>query len=224
MPVIASKTEGRCKLCQSPHRSRIDELLYKRSRREQDAHGQQVNEQYVIRQLREWGVPNPTPDNLKVHWRKHCEVVASEELDVRQEAADAVTLAIRAGDQSVIVGPDEALDWIVTQGMAEARARVALDGKAGITVDQTLKAIDSQTKRRSNEAQRDALDALGRGLGAVFGAVARGVARESLAPVEEPLELEAVEEAEILLPADQDATLDVVIEDEANELPLPAEI
>lgn len=196
MPVLATKTELRCKLCAHPRRPEIDALLERRSKRERDEDGNNINVDYVRGRLREMGVPNPTAENIKVHWKKHCEVITSRELDVRQEAAIETVEKAKRGELEV--SADEFLDFVIAQGFAEAEARILLDGRAGVTIDQALKAVEAKTRRRQEEAQADLLRSLGGGIQRVFGVV-EDAARKGLdAPKAEIVEGEAIEEAELL--------------------------
>lgn len=165
MAVVPTKTELRCKLCTSDFRAEIDALLEQRSKREFDAEGNRINEQYVMEKCIEWGIRNPTSDNLKNHWAKHCEVGSAEAVTAAQSAQlDALEELLAGGDHANL---DEALRTIVTLGVAGFREKVA-KGMNPITVDHVLKAAAELTRRSHNEAQEDLLQSLIGGIGAAL--------------------------------------------------------
>jgi hypothetical protein len=165
MAVVPTKTEPRCKLCTSDFRTEIDTLLERRSNREYDEHGNRINEQYVMERLVEWGINNPTSDNIKNHWAKHCEVGTAEAITAAQTAQlDALESILAGGEHANL---DEALRTIVTLGVAGFREKVA-KGMNPITVDHVLKAAAELTRRSHNEAQEDLLQSLIGGIGAAL--------------------------------------------------------
>jgi hypothetical protein len=167
MGVLAIKDEPRCKLCSHPKRHDIDALLERRSNREQDEAGNQINAEYVLRILGDWGVTNPTEENLKVHFRKHCEVVSSEEVAVAQ---GAVLLAVeQAQREGVVVDVNADLDWLWMVWMLEIRERVARGEKSGLPVDFGLKVAAEKTRRSHNESQDELLRALTGGMAVALG-------------------------------------------------------
>lgn len=168
MAVLAKHTELRCKLCASEHRAQIDALLERRSKRERDEEGNAINLDYVLVELARLGVENPNADNVKNHWKKHCEYVSEAEVAEQQEAVEGMVEKMNSGELE-FADADAALDWIITQGVTEAEAKLRLGGKVGITIDQVLKAIDSKTRRKQNEAQGELLRGLGGALGAWAG-------------------------------------------------------
>lgn len=179
MPVVPIKTESRCKLCKHARRGDIDALLEKRSNREKDEHGTPINLEYVLARLSEWGVANPNEDNIRAHWKRHCEVQSGEVMQRREAAATRVLDAFREGDRSVVVDADDALDFIIAQGVEEAAARIEIEGKAGVTLDQVLKAIDAKTKRKQSEATNEVLRALSGAIETSVGALVEGDAEEA---------------------------------------------
>ncbi len=185
MAVVPTKTELRCKLCTSDFRTEIDALLEKRSNREFDEAGNRINEQYVMERCIEYGITNPTSDNLKNHWAKHCEVGTAEAVTAAQTAQlDALEAILAGGDHANL---DEALRTIVTLGVAGFREKVA-KGMNPITVDHVLKAAAELTRRSHNEAQQDLLESLIGGIG------------EALQPAKAPKQIgEAVIEVEGVL-------------------------
>lgn len=194
--VVAIKRELRCKICRDQRRAEIDALLLRRSQSEKDADGNRINLEYVKAKMAEWGIPNPTDENVKTHWRKHCEIVGDGTTEAQETAATAVVDAFRGGDTSgVLVNPDEALDLIITQGMAEMDARVRVDGKAGITVDHVMKAIEVKTRRKQDDGINKVLRELGAGIG---NAVLRKAGAAAALPAPQPdLDLADSEVAEV---------------------------
>jgi hypothetical protein len=176
MAVIAKHTELRCKLCASDQRERIDALLERRSKRERDEEGNAINLDYVLVELARLGIENPNADNVKNHWKKHCEVISEQEKTEMAESVEGLVEKLNDGTIE-FADADAALDWIITQGVTEAQTKLQLGGKVGITIDQILKAIDSKTRRKSNEAQDELLRGLGGALGAWAGKALEGGAQ-----------------------------------------------
>lgn len=162
MAVLAVKTELKCKLCKHPEREQIDLLLEMRSNGQKDAAGVRVNADYVIERLREMGVENPNLDNLKIHWRKHCEVVKEETKETLTEQRDQAVeeLIARAKEMTL----DELMEWVARQGVHEAMLRELLEGKSGVTLDHAMKAVDTITRRKQENGQRKFFEALGGGI------------------------------------------------------------
>lgn len=164
MAVLATKTEPKCKLCSHPNRAEIDALLERRSNGELDDQGRRFNADYVIEILASWGVTNPTIENLKNHWRKHCEVVSAEE-------AEQVETALSELNQEMLAILDESdgtvdadLKAIFKLGMKRIRGKVLRGEDPGVTLDHQLKASAELTKRAHNESTRELLGQLGSGL------------------------------------------------------------
>lgn len=147
-------------------RADIDALLEARSKREKDGDGRTVNISYVQEKLTEWGVNNPTVENVKIHWQKHCEVVTEAVIEASQAAAAKKIEELREGGTHVDI--DGNLRWMVTVGRAEMEERIAAGGSSGITPDHVLKATAELTKRQHNEAQHDLLQAIGGGIAAAL--------------------------------------------------------
>lgn len=165
MAVLAIKSEPRCKLCQSPERAAIDALLEQRSNGESDDQGNRINLAYVLRQFAAWGVANPNEDNVKVHWRKHCQKNTSQVVAAANEqAAEAVIKILRGEGDPVDVNAD--LDKLWAVGMAELDARIARGERSGLTPDMLLKIAAEKSRRSHNETQDSLLHALVGGIGA----------------------------------------------------------
>jgi hypothetical protein len=199
MRVIALKTELRCKLCKHPDRAYIDELLSKRSQRLTDpVTGAQINLDYVLDALRELGVSNPTEENVKNHWKKHCSLVddAEAEAEERREGElqeEAVRIFERVlgpdwRDRSP--GPDQVLE--LQRALWAHKLHLELrDGKLpDITQDQILKNVGEQSRRRQDEAARELL-------GSLTGAIGAAMVKTVLPKPEPVLELEPADYVEV---------------------------
>lgn len=162
--VVATRTVVRCKLCSHPQRSAIDQLLLRRSDGESDEEGDRINLAYVRAKLAEWGVPNPTEENVKNHWQKHCEKVSQEVAVRNEEKAVEVIEKVKSGDTSDLMTPDQFLDFVIAQSGAEAAMRIEADGKANITIDQGLKAIEVKTRRKADDGVNKLLTEVGKGI------------------------------------------------------------
>jgi len=190
MAVVAIKTEPRCKLCTHPQRSDIDALLERRSRGDLDDKGNRINQEYVIKVFAEWGVKNPTKENLTTHFGKHCEVLEDEAAVEREKELDEIHQemldALDNSDGSI----DGDLEAIRKVGMRRIR-KLVLEGRdPGITNDHLLKAVAEQTKRSSNDAARSLLGQLAGGM--VQALATRQEPRQL--PAAEVIDVEAVEE------------------------------
>lgn len=161
MGVVARETAVRCKLCQHHRRQDIDALLEMRSKRQQ-LDGQTVNLAYVRAQLAEWGVDNPTEENVKNHWQKHCEVVSEEAMvERRNRVKEIIDRVLGVGWENRIVTPDE-YNAVIPQLSLHGLVDQGAGGKGlGITPDHALKAISESTRRVKDEATADLFRALG---------------------------------------------------------------
>lgn len=193
MAVLQTKTVASCKICSSDHRAEIEALLELRSLRKLDADGKRVNAEYIYAAMREWGIENPNLENLKTHWRKHCEIVSNEEAEQVEQALSE----LNAGMLELIDGADGTVDGdlltIFKLGMKRIRGRVLRGEDPGVSVDQAMKAAAELTKRSHNEAQRGLLEALG---GGIMVALSQPHSPRQIEGAE-VVEGEAVEEAEV---------------------------
>ena len=167
MGVLPSKTVASCKLCKHPRRSEIDELLLLRSQKARDPVTKKLTHTADILRERlasEFGVENPTLENLAMHWKKHCEVVSDAEVADVTAALDehnAELLAIIDASDGTV---DANLRVIHKLSMARIRGRVLRGEDPGVSVDQGLKAVGELTKRQDNEAKNELLTALTGGI------------------------------------------------------------
>ena len=164
MAVLALKTEPKCKLCSHPNRAEIDVLLEKRSKGEFDDKGRRFNADYVLEILGGWGVVNPTLENLKNHWKKHCELVSAEEAEqVASQLSElnAEMLAILDESDGTV---DADLRAMFKLGMKRIRGKILSGNDPGVTPEMSLKAAGELTKRAHNESTRELLGTLAGGL------------------------------------------------------------
>lgn len=178
---VATETAPRCKLCQNAHRTEIDELIALRSQRLKKT-------PEILVQLAEWGVENPTADNLKMHLKNHVELVTPEEYSQRADDVDEVfTQILGDGWQNRVPTPDEANELVRALAVRDLY-RKAKEGKGvGLTADHLLKSVAEATKRKSDER-------VGGLLGTLVGALTERQQRQ-LPPV--VVEHEPIEEAEV---------------------------
>ena len=187
------KTEFRCKLCKSPHRGEIDELLLQRSNRVQLPDGTRVTGDYVKAKLVELGVENPTHENLTSHWKNHCQVVdAAEEAEITAQVESL--LATITLDELKSMSTADRLDLLEQQGYLELQARLRKTGKTGLTTDQLLRIAELKQRQKSNEDQRRFLGALGVGIGLAMEKAFQ--APQLPAPAHPVLEAEVIESDE----------------------------
>lgn len=162
------RTEPKCKLCRNEQRDRIDALLLSRSQGAHDVDGRRVNIDYVKEKLAEWGVPNPTDENVKVHWRKHCEVISDEVFEAAEAATSTALAAIAALDGEELTDADAAVNRVIAVGRAQLEARVAAGDANLVSVDQMMKAVEVKTRRKADEGVNNLLTQLGAGVASVM--------------------------------------------------------
>lgn len=194
MAVLQTVSNGRCKICSSPERRKIETLLEHRHHRRKDTFGKRINSQYVMAKMAEWGIPNPTIENITLHTQRHLKFVEDSKDLQKLDSGRRTALKLREGGQHVDI--DENLRWMISVGRSEIEDRLLLGQKSGITTDHILKATDALTRRQHNEAQHELLGALVGGIGHAIGAVPA----KALNPVPDAivLDLEAVEEADFV--------------------------
>jgi hypothetical protein len=193
MAVLQTKSHGGCKICKSPARRQIESLLEHRHHRRKDTDGVRINIDYVKAKMAEFGIENPTTENVTLHQSRHMQFVADSKELHKLDSGRKTALKLRNGN-TPHVDIDENLRWMITVGRSEIEDRLMRGDKSGITTDHILKATDALTRRQHNEAQHELLGALVGGIGHAIGAVPA----ESLDPVPDSivLELEAAEDAE----------------------------
>lgn len=158
MAVLQIATASRCKICQHARRADIEILLEKRSRHERDENGERINLEYVKRKMAEFGVPNPTDENVKNHVQKHLEFVDDTIQAQAIQASQQKAKEMRAAREGGSVEAD--LRWIIDVGIGEVEERVARGEKSGVTLDHVMKAAAELSRRSHSESQRELLGAL----------------------------------------------------------------
>lgn len=157
---VAVKTETRCKICKSPHRGEIEDLLALRSDgkslTQPDGTEQRVTEDYIFSIAQErWGFKLNRP-NISGHFSKHFQKGDPSALAASGQAQQAeLARRIKNGEVDHKT-PDEVLDLIIDLG-AE---RIALNPDS-ITNDHLLKAIAEKTKRKTDESRDKMLEVVG---------------------------------------------------------------
>jgi hypothetical protein len=169
MAVLQLKSVGRCKICSSPHRRSIETLLEHRSHRRKDTAGKRITASYVMDKMAEFGVVNPTVENITIHTSKHIKFVADSKELHKLDSGRRMAVKLREGVPPVDI--DENLRWMISVGRSEIEDRLIRGEKSGITTDHILKATDALTRRQHNEAQHELLGALVGGIGHAIGAV-----------------------------------------------------
>jgi hypothetical protein len=168
LSVVPIKSEPRCKICNSTDRPELDELLLQRSRRHRLEDGSYVTEKVVLARMAELGIANPTVDNLRLHWKRHCEVVSRKHQEERDEEALKLLDGLSAEDL-LGMNRQQLVDLLMRQGIAEARVRASQTGKSGITMDHVLRLVELQIKEKGSEDQRRFLEAIGGGIARALG-------------------------------------------------------
>ena len=183
MAVLPVKTEGRCKLCQSPRRADMDALLEMRSLGLEDDAGARVNLDYVIERYAEWhDGAKLTKDNCTGHFKRHCQLVEPDVVDSLEAAERHLDNAALAIIERVL-GPDrhektptvdEMLELQRALYLVELEAKALAGAPLGLTHDHAFKAADTSTKRKQEEATSIVLRQLGAGIGqALLGAAVK---------------------------------------------------
>ena len=178
------KTENRCKICSSPHRKEIEDLILRRSDRIKADDGSKVNLDYLLAAMAQYGIENPTAENVKGHWKNHIEKVPAEEVAADIEVIEAAVQEMESGNFS-FEDLDEGLRFFFTVGIRNLRRKIAAGEDPGITHDHLLKTAGEITKRRTNDAQAELMKALGGGIERVF--------TKALGGDDEPKQIEGAE-------------------------------
>jgi hypothetical protein len=169
MAVLQTVSRTTCKICSSPHRREIETLIEHRHRRRKDIDGVRINGEYVKARMAEFGISNPTTENLTIHTQKHMQFVEDSKQLHKLDSGRRTATKLRNGTPHVDI--DENLRWMISVGRSEIEDRLMRGEKSGITTDHILKATDALTRRQHNEAQHELLGALVGGIGHAIGAV-----------------------------------------------------
>lgn len=182
------KTEPRCKICTSPYRGEIEDLLAIQSRRGALDDGTRVTQEYIFSLAQDrWGF-QLNAANLSSHGTKHFIPGDPQVLAVTQEDAklDLVERMRRGEIEKVPV--DDALELIVGIGVAKIKA-----DPNSVTVDHVLKASGELTKRRQDDALERQMVMAGAGLARFFG-VAEAAVTKMANPEGDVVDAEVVHE------------------------------
>ena len=184
---VQIKTQWNCKICQSPKRTQIEDVLAVWKAGDKLPNGIQPTLRWITDHAPELWDFALNQDNIKSHLKRHFQITgAAGALQTRQNAD---VEAIREAAVDIVpVAVDEGLQEIVNIGMATIRQQ-----PERITPDHVLKAISELTRRKTND--RDAL---------LMGALVEALSKpKQAAPAGEVIEAEIV--AEILPPEERDA-------------------
>jgi hypothetical protein len=180
VPVLAIRTEVKCKFCAHPARDQIDLVLERRAQGEPAPDGEPFTLRKLYPILEKLGVENPTKENVHNHWTKHCRRITQAEydqatVDTGLEAAEtdervralvSEILGEEYFDNPKPITPDQSLELIRALGTYELVERARKGQNIGVTVDQLLKSIDGATRRKSSDAANELLRGLGQAIGA----------------------------------------------------------
>ena len=162
MPVLATKTEEKCKFCQSPDRVEIDAILERR-------HLKQLTIPQALAEIAKLDVENPNYDNMRLHFSKHCEFLtpsqyeAAQRKEMEQEQTSGLAEEILAmcdkefgdGWQSRPLTNDEFLLFTRICSQHDMLLRIRRGEKTGATIDHGLKSVGEGTRRKHNESEEE---------------------------------------------------------------------
>lgn len=157
------RTEPKCKICQNGHRAEIEDILYLRSAGLLMESGVRPTADWIKRNSESlWGV-RLTDENIQVHFKKHFAIGApsTELVEQRDVHTQLREMLDREGIEAVT--PDEFLQAVVAIGAH----RIKLD-PTKVTVDQALKAVDSLTRRKHDDAAAKLMQTLAAATGAAI--------------------------------------------------------
>ena len=163
---VQIKTEMRCKICTSEHRSEIEDILAIRSAGGTLPDGTRPTEEWIFSVAEErWGF-KLNRNNIGTHFRKHF------------KAGDPAAM------ESVAVDVRTKLEGLIRDaGIPHIAAEVFLEGLVGIgyqkmladpssvTIDQALKAVAELTKRKHEETTANLMVALGQSVQTAIGKI-----------------------------------------------------
>lgn len=162
---VAIQSHPACKICGSPHRGEIEDLLALRNRKACLPDGTRVTENYIFGIAQErWGFKLNGP-NITSHFRKHFKMGDPEALALAERDGKVELQKRVRGGEVDKVAPEEYLETIV--GIAHAKA---MADPNSVTIDHGLKAVAELTKRKVDESRDRLMHTLG---GAVAAAVSK---------------------------------------------------
>jgi hypothetical protein len=156
-----------CKICKSPYRNQIDELLLRRSFREKDEKGLRITAALISKRAADMGIENLKEVNMTSHWKKHCRIVQSGGGEIATSTSEIGTAlnAVKTTYEMVVerilsrpLGPDSFADDVIEIAQLKAHETLRNGSLPNITIDQGLKAVDVKTRRRHNEKVVELLD------------------------------------------------------------------
>lgn len=165
MAVEQVRTIPLCKICKSERREDIERLLELRSNRANDHAGVRINADYVKRVMIDFGIRNPTLENIQVHWRDHCKVVDQEVVSREQKVLRDACKQLAAKYEGHLPSADEYPELILEIDGVAKLSSLAKGELPKITTDQALKAIDVKTRRKVNERVADLIGLTGEAIG-----------------------------------------------------------
>lgn len=154
------KTEPLCKICSSPKRAEIEDLLALRSKKQSilvDGVETRVTETYIFSiAVQEFGF-RLNSANITSHFKKHFQMGDPVSLEAsKKERVEQLRERIESGEMERKT-PEEFLDLLITLGFEKAE----LDPNS-VTLDHALKAVAEKTKRKIDEGRDTLLQSLGR--------------------------------------------------------------
>lgn len=159
----AIKTEPRCKICKSPWRGEIEDLLAIYSERGSLDDGTRVTGDWLKSVAPErWGMRLNDP-NIQSHLQRHFQVGQKENSALQQDARMALQEQSQAGELARVT-VDDYLEGIVDIAAAKAR----LDPNS-VTIDHGLKAAAELTKRKADDARERLMEKVIAGRSAALG-------------------------------------------------------
>lgn len=160
---VAVLTNVQCKICTSPHRGEIEDVLVMQKLKETLPDGTRPTENWIVDNSKQlWGM-QLNRSNIYAHYTKHFRMGSPEEMERRTQGE--VTQSLRElidehGLEAVQnVLPDVFLETVVGLGYENLKRNPT------VTVDQAIKAVDALTRRKHDEAQATLLSQVAAAVG-----------------------------------------------------------
>lgn len=164
MPVKPLKTQPRCKICMHDRRAEIDEVLHLRATHGKLPDGKVAMLTPVLEHLAgEYGVENPTKENIDTHWKKHCEVVETQEEALGEQNAirDAIEAELGEDWDDRILNYDEVLKILFSfESKKLIKSLIRGDALQGAAVERVLKMSQELNKQGGSNAVDELNEAL----------------------------------------------------------------
>jgi len=166
--VIPTRTEEKCKFCQHEARPDIDDILLER-------HEGKLTIAESLAKIALLDVPNPNYDNMRLHFKKHCEVLSETQLaerdanegkvsDLAQEILNMCNKEFGEGWESRPLTNDEFLLFTRICSQHDMLLRIRRGEKTGATIDHGLKSVGEGTRRKHNESEEEMKNSIGAAL------------------------------------------------------------